>query len=312
MSPLQVCLLFSSALFCIGLIGALARSNTILVLLGIELMLNAANLNFIAFWRFGPNSADAAGVMFVVFSIAIAAGAARVQARIDAAKPYAALQVTDKGYTKAEVEQIGKLDASMTAGNGANAAAAVQSLTAAGQALVAPNGQAGRQLGLLPETFPRPDHSSVVSGSAECSATACTFNNYGDDTTGNSWLIDGTVSKTGDTTAFDLTYKVTTAAASLDWTIDGSVLVNATTIDGNVHNHGVTAVAAGSNNPGVNVTWDTGTDFNKIALDAQGCATSGKLTAYVAYDVNAGGQGGSFDVEGTASFGPACGQISGN
>ena len=41
-------------LFAVGLAGALTRRNTILVLVGIELMLNAANLNFVAFWRFGP------------------------------------------------------------------------------------------------------------------------------------------------------------------------------------------------------------------------------------------------------------------
>jgi len=57
-SDLHLCLLFSSALFCVGLIGVLARSNTILVLLGVELMLNAANINFIAFWRFGPRTSD--------------------------------------------------------------------------------------------------------------------------------------------------------------------------------------------------------------------------------------------------------------
>jgi NADH-quinone oxidoreductase subunit K len=81
MSPLQLCLLFSSALFCIGLATALSRSNTILVLLGIELMLNAANLNFIAFWRFNPSAApvDAdTGVIFVLFSIAVAAAEAAV------------------------------------------------------------------------------------------------------------------------------------------------------------------------------------------------------------------------------------------
>ena len=76
--PLQICLLFSSALFCIGLIGALSRSNTILVLLGVELMLNAANLNFIAFWRFGPNPAAGTGVIFVLFAIAVAAAEAAV------------------------------------------------------------------------------------------------------------------------------------------------------------------------------------------------------------------------------------------
>lgn len=78
MSPLQWCLLFSSALFCVGLIGALSRSNTILVLLGVELMLNAANINFIAFWRFGPAPSAGLGVMFVVFSIAVAAAEAAV------------------------------------------------------------------------------------------------------------------------------------------------------------------------------------------------------------------------------------------
>jgi len=78
LTPLQLCLLFSSALFCVGLIGALSRSNTILVLLGVELMLNAANVNFIAFWRYGPAPSPATGVVFVIFSIAIAAAEAAV------------------------------------------------------------------------------------------------------------------------------------------------------------------------------------------------------------------------------------------
>jgi len=78
MNPLQLCLLASSGLFCIGLVAALARSNTILVLLGLELMLNAANLNFIAFWRYGHPGAPATGVIFVLFAIAVAAAEAAV------------------------------------------------------------------------------------------------------------------------------------------------------------------------------------------------------------------------------------------
>jgi len=78
MNPLQLCLVLSSLLFCVGLAGALARSNTILVLLGIELMLNAANLNFIAFWRYGPHAAAGTGVVFVIFAIAVAAAEAAV------------------------------------------------------------------------------------------------------------------------------------------------------------------------------------------------------------------------------------------
>ena len=79
MNLLQACLLLSCALFCVGLVTALSRSNTILVLLGIEIMLNAANLNFIAFWRFGSSGgAPATGVLFVLFSIAVAAAEAAV------------------------------------------------------------------------------------------------------------------------------------------------------------------------------------------------------------------------------------------
>jgi NADH-quinone oxidoreductase subunit K len=78
MNPLQICLLISTALFCIGLVGALTRSNAILVLLGLELMLNAANLNFIAFWRFGPPSSPATGLIFALFAIAVAAAEAAV------------------------------------------------------------------------------------------------------------------------------------------------------------------------------------------------------------------------------------------
>ena len=78
MSPLQLCLIISSLLFCVGLLGALTRSNTILVLLGIELMLNAANLNFIAFWHYGAHPAAALGPIFVLFSIAVAAAEAAV------------------------------------------------------------------------------------------------------------------------------------------------------------------------------------------------------------------------------------------
>ena len=78
MTPLSGYLLLSAMLFAIGLAGALTRRSAILVLVGVELMLNAANLNFIAFWRFGPNPEALTGVMFVIFSIAIAAAEAAV------------------------------------------------------------------------------------------------------------------------------------------------------------------------------------------------------------------------------------------
>jgi NADH:ubiquinone oxidoreductase subunit K len=78
MSPLSAYLTVSAFLFAIGLAGALTRRNAILVLIGIELMLNAANLNFIAFWSFSPHRENLTGVMFVIFSIAVAAAEAAV------------------------------------------------------------------------------------------------------------------------------------------------------------------------------------------------------------------------------------------
>jgi NADH-quinone oxidoreductase subunit K len=78
MIPLQYYLILAALLFCIGLAGALVRRNAILVLVGIELMLNAANLNFIAFWRYSPDPEALTGIMFVIFSIAVAAAEAAV------------------------------------------------------------------------------------------------------------------------------------------------------------------------------------------------------------------------------------------
>ncbi len=71
-------LLVSAVIFAIGLAGALMRRNAILVLIGVELMLNAANLNFITFWRYGPNPEALTGVMFALFSIGVAAAEAAV------------------------------------------------------------------------------------------------------------------------------------------------------------------------------------------------------------------------------------------
>jgi NADH-quinone oxidoreductase subunit K len=78
MNPLTGYLLVAALLFAIGLAGALTRRNAILVLIGIELMLNAANLNLIAFWRYGPHPEALTGMMFAIFSIAVAAAEAAV------------------------------------------------------------------------------------------------------------------------------------------------------------------------------------------------------------------------------------------
>src|SRR4051794_41865433 len=73
---LAAILAVSAALFCIGLMAALSRRHAIFILIGIEMMLAAANINFIAFWRFAPQGSPPTGMMVAIFAIAIAAAEA--------------------------------------------------------------------------------------------------------------------------------------------------------------------------------------------------------------------------------------------
>jgi NADH:ubiquinone oxidoreductase subunit K len=74
-------LILGAALFCIGIYGALARRNAVVVLMSIELMLNGLNVTFVAFNRYlqppvGIDASPFAGQMFALFIIAIAAAEA--------------------------------------------------------------------------------------------------------------------------------------------------------------------------------------------------------------------------------------------
>ena len=71
-------LVVSGLLFSLGLLGVIMRRNLIVIYMCLELMLNAANLNLIAFWRFGPHPEALTGMMFAIFSIAVAAAEAAV------------------------------------------------------------------------------------------------------------------------------------------------------------------------------------------------------------------------------------------
>ncbi len=87
MIPLYWWMIFSAALFCVGLFGVLARKNAVVVLMGIELMLNAVNVNLIAFWRYlyssstsdDPNRALAfVAIVFVAAAAEAAVGLALI------------------------------------------------------------------------------------------------------------------------------------------------------------------------------------------------------------------------------------------
>lgn len=74
---LSILLIVSAALFSIGLLAALSRRHAIFILIGVEMMLAAANINFIGFWRFNPQP-QPTGVMVAIFAIGIAAAEAAV------------------------------------------------------------------------------------------------------------------------------------------------------------------------------------------------------------------------------------------
>ena len=72
MVPLSWFLILAAAIFSVGLFGVLARRNAIAILMGIELMLNAVNLNLLAFWRY-LWSDSLTGVVFIIIVFAVAA-----------------------------------------------------------------------------------------------------------------------------------------------------------------------------------------------------------------------------------------------
>jgi len=77
--PLSWYLVVAAALFCIGLYGVLSRRNAIGILMGVELMLNAVNVNLIAFWRYVEAvRATMAGQVFAIIVITVAAAEAAV------------------------------------------------------------------------------------------------------------------------------------------------------------------------------------------------------------------------------------------
>lgn len=72
MVPLSWFLILSAALFSIGLFGVMARRNAIAILLSVELMLNAVNINLVAFWRY-LDPVQITGQVFAIIVFAVAA-----------------------------------------------------------------------------------------------------------------------------------------------------------------------------------------------------------------------------------------------
>ena len=204
---------------------------------------------------------------------------------------------------EAAIESISEVGAAIRNGSGEESASGVLALTAVGQTLVIPSGAGYLQappLGLVRRDLDR----AALTGTATCDATGCIYDGFGDDSESGSYRIDGFIRHTGDTFAVDLTFTLTSAEYTFDWTIDGSITVTPTLIDGEIHSHG------SSRGDGYAISWDVDLDYDAIGLDAGGCPVSGRLAAQVAYEVSGEGGRGSFAVAGAVRFGPACGQFS--
>src|SRR5574342_803404 len=75
--PVSAFLALALILFCIGLYGALTKRNTVIVLISIELMLNAVNINLVTFSKYGLTP-SITGQIFALFAISVAAAEAAV------------------------------------------------------------------------------------------------------------------------------------------------------------------------------------------------------------------------------------------
>ena len=77
MVPLNHILIFTSVLFCLGLYGAITRRHVVGILIAVEMMVNAVNVNLVAFSRYTHTSPEI-GTLFAVFIIVMAAASAAV------------------------------------------------------------------------------------------------------------------------------------------------------------------------------------------------------------------------------------------
>lgn len=89
----------SVALFSLGIYGVITRKNAVMVLMGVELILNSANINFVAFSRFGNLGID--GQIYALFIIILAAAEAAIALAI-------VLNIY-KTFTNVNVDEINKL-----------------------------------------------------------------------------------------------------------------------------------------------------------------------------------------------------------
>ena len=211
----------------------------------------------------------------------------------------------DMTEARAAMEQVGQITAAMSSMKSDDAVAAITSLMVAHQCLMCTGGSVGLLHGQLYAYPYFPFFPMPPDGYASCSATACTFTDYGFGGGYDYFSTDGGVTASGNLVTLHVAYnQEQTHVGSIKWTLDGSLSTMGGGLDGSMHDHGV----GYGNFDGV--TWDVTVDYQAITRDAQGCPTGGSLHAVMQYEAVASAQRTDAPLtlarQGSAAFGPGC------
>jgi hypothetical protein len=194
------------------------------------------------------------------------------------------------------VAQMNAFTTAFASGNGETAAFAAYSIGGSAASIVTP---------AAPDQARRTTGTFNAVGTCECTDSGCTFEGCGDDA--GTWMIDGSIGKSGDTYTFDYTMDIGIAGQAWSWTTDSDITISDTAIEGDISADGEGSFDDGQGGT-VDLSWSWSVTNNDIVLDETGCAVGGSMDASVDYEGTSGGQSGSYSGSATVTFGPACGQ----
>jgi hypothetical protein len=191
------------------------------------------------------------------------------------------------------VEETGVIVDGMAAADGPMVAGGVVDFFAASQLIISPAvGRIGPGAALRP----------AIVGTATCTPvmnemSTCTFDLYGDDTPGSSYMLDGTVRKDMDTYTFDMTYDVATETNTYHWVMTGSMITTPTTLDGLIRLDGDGTTPIGD------VHWELSIEYRDIELGANRCPRNGNVYVISIYS----SEGNEiFNIDGDLLFALVC------
>ncbi len=188
--------------------------------------------------------------------------------------------------------QVAAVTSAMSASSTPDAMTAINELTQHRWAILDVPGMSTRGL--------HDDHNfgAVPPGTGQCTDAGCTYSRGGSGGSMNHFMVEGTVSRTGDAFGFDLGFDDLQYKNSYVWTIDGEVVATATGLDGTIHTAGTDVTV-----PDVKKAWDITVAFEQIVLDAQRCPIGGSLHART---TGKRGEQAPVTREGSVAFGPMC------